>query len=181
MNKMLRSRLFAAALTLALLAPLGGSARAQFADPLYPPVKPDPPCEELFLPMSAGHHFSAPAFGRQLTRGLLNVGFFWLEVPYQIKEHLAAAPCDWYELGFLSMPFHLVSGAISGTIDGAIRGVTGVLEVVTSPIPPHTPLNYPPYPPFMFCFNPPGPVPPPVWSPHIDSQAYPQAPAPADK
>lgn len=177
MKTMLKSRLFAAMLALALLAPLGANVRAELIDPLHPPIKPDCPVNGCFKPMSAGRHFSAAGFGRQLGRGLLNVGFFWLEIPYQIKEHLAAAPCDWYEYGFLSVPYHLVAGTVGGTIDGAIRGVTGALEVVLSPIPPHTPLNNPPYPPFMLCFNAPGPVAPPTWCPHLDPPAAPAPPA----
>jgi putative exosortase-associated protein (TIGR04073 family) len=155
MNMPGKSRLFTLWVLLALFG-LGAAARAQdFSQPNCPPRYGWTEKASCWAQRSAGEPFSFRGFGTQLGRGLLNVGFFWLEVPYQIKTSMAESWCgdDNLDFGVFTMPYSFVAGLAKGTVEGVVRGVNGVCEVVLSPIPPYTPLNCPAYPPFMLWFN----------------------------
>jgi putative exosortase-associated protein (TIGR04073 family) len=92
--------------------------------------------------------WSLTGTGRELGRGLTNVGLCWLEIPHRMEDAVRDQKIsDPVDAG--SAVFHGMLGAVHGALRTAGRAVGGVLEIVLSPFPPYGPINSPPYPPYL--------------------------------
>lgn len=87
---------------------------------------------------------SAAEFGR----GVTNVAFCWLELPYELEEGVRGNSEPGLG-GILGTAWGLATGAIQGVLGTAGRAVGGVLEIALSPFPPHGPLMNPSRPPYL--------------------------------
>lgn len=101
---------------------------------------------------SAGAPFSFKSFGKQFTRGLMNVGFCWLEVPYQIKARLTDPDLNQPD-AILTQVYNVICGTCEGTVETVERFTGGIVEVAFSPFPSYEPLMNPPYPPYLLFMN----------------------------
>ena len=82
--------------------------------------------------------FSLKGAGVQLSRGTVNMGMCWLEIPYNMEKEVQKADDN-----ALSFALAGASGAVFGTVQGANRIVGGVFEILFSPFPPYGPIMCP--------------------------------------
>ena len=99
-------------------------------------------------PETPEERFSLKGTGRQLGRGLTNVGLCWLEVPYQVERQVGETPID-HPFDVIGCGLSGAVGVVNGAIWGVGRGLGGVIEVVLSPFPPYEPIMKPAYPPYI--------------------------------
>jgi putative exosortase-associated protein (TIGR04073 family) len=88
--------------------------------------------------------FSLKGAGVQLSRGTVNMGMCWLEIPYNMEKEVQKADDN-----ALSFALAGASGAVFGTVQGANRIVGGVFEILFSPFPPYGPIMCPGWPPYL--------------------------------
>jgi hypothetical protein len=105
-----------------------------------------PGAEEQETPRRA----SLRGTGRETGRGLLNVGFCWLEIPAGAEEGVRKEKIEG-GLDIVGAFLRGTWGLLGGTVDGLGRGIGGIFEVLLSPFPPYDPIQNPPCPPYFGC------------------------------
>lgn len=118
--------------------------------------------------------FSFTGSATQFGRGLVNVGFCWLEIPHEIKERLAEGRGDGRIFNPISATVRIALGTVKGSIKTVERAAGGVLEVALFPFPPYRPLMNPAWPPYLNYTPPPRKAPrrvEPRPEPRVESRA----------
>ncbi len=87
---------------------------------------------------------SATEFGR----GVTNVAFCWLEIPYELESGIREASEPGIG-GIIHTAWEIVEGSVKGAIGTVGRAGGGVLEIAFSPFPPYGPLMRPSLPPYL--------------------------------
>jgi putative exosortase-associated protein (TIGR04073 family) len=92
--------------------------------------------------------FSFKGTGRELSRGVTNMAFCWLELPHEIECKIRDNNPD-APFGMISSSIAAALGAIKGTLWTVDRFVGGAVEIAFSPFPPYDPIMHPGYPPYL--------------------------------
>ncbi len=92
--------------------------------------------------------FSVVGTGHEMGRGVVNVAFSWLEIPYQVESHVRKV--SWSSpFGVIAAVFETTFGVIDGAFTTVGRATGGLFEILMSPFPPYDPMMDPPFPPYL--------------------------------
>lgn len=92
--------------------------------------------------------FSLKGTGCESGRGIVNIGFCWLEIPHEVEARIRKNDSG-HPFSIIPNTFSAALGIVGGTVCSVERVFGGTFEIILSPFPPYSPIMNPAYPPYL--------------------------------